>query len=74
MQALPTVSVIVPNFMHAAYLEARLASIASQSYQDFEVIMLDAAILFAVMASAATLSAVMAPVNIFADVIALAAS
>jgi glycosyltransferase involved in cell wall biosynthesis len=41
MQALPTVSVIVPNFMHAAYLEARLASIASQSYQDFEVIMLD---------------------------------
>ncbi|MDO7712981.1 MAG: glycosyltransferase, partial [Schleiferiaceae bacterium] len=41
MQALPTVSVIVPNFMHAAYLEARLASIACQSYQDFEVIMLD---------------------------------
>jgi glycosyltransferase involved in cell wall biosynthesis len=37
----PAVSVIVPNYNHARYLPERLASIASQSMQDFEVILLD---------------------------------
>jgi glycosyltransferase involved in cell wall biosynthesis len=37
----PRVSVIVPNYMHAPYLEERLQSIANQSFQDFEVLLLD---------------------------------
>ncbi len=37
----PRVSVIVPNYMHAPYLEERLRSIANQSFQDFEVLLLD---------------------------------
>jgi len=37
----PLVSVIVPNFNHAAYLALRLDSIFSQSYSNFEVILLD---------------------------------
>ena len=37
----PLVSVIVPNYNHAAYLELRLESIFSQTYQNFEVILLD---------------------------------
>ncbi|PNQ72107.1 hypothetical protein C1T31_13465 [Hanstruepera neustonica] len=36
-----TVSVIVPNFNHAPYLEQRLDSIFNQTFQDFEVIILD---------------------------------
>lgn len=39
--ARPLVSVIVPCYNHAPYLEQRLASIASQSYQPIEVILLD---------------------------------
>ncbi len=35
------VSVIVPNYNHARFLEKRLSSIASQSIQDLEVILLD---------------------------------
>lgn len=37
----PLVSIIVPNFNHGPYLRLRLDSIFSQSYPNFEVIMLD---------------------------------
>jgi len=37
----PLVSVIIPNYNHAQYLEQRIDSILEQSYQDFEVIVLD---------------------------------
>ncbi|TGD74095.1 glycosyltransferase [Mangrovimicrobium sediminis] len=37
----PLISVIVPNYNHAPYLELRLDSIFSQTYQNFEVILLD---------------------------------
>ena len=37
----PLVSVVVPNYNHAAYLEQRLFSIFNQSFKDFEVIFLD---------------------------------
>ncbi len=35
------VSVIVPNYNHAPYLKQRLASIFNQTFQNFEVILLD---------------------------------
>ena len=35
------VSIIVPNYNHAPYLEQRFDSIYNQTYQDFEVIILD---------------------------------
>ena len=35
------VSVIVPNYNHARFLEKRLSSIANQSFRDIEVILLD---------------------------------
>ncbi|MEQ6122344.1 glycosyltransferase [Reichenbachiella sp. MALMAid0571] len=35
------ISVIVPNYNHAKFLEQRLDSILNQTYQDFEVIILD---------------------------------
>lgn len=38
---MPKVSIIVPNYNHAIYLQQRLDSIFNQTYQDFEVIMLD---------------------------------
>ena len=38
---MPTVSVIVPNFCHAPYLEERIGSILTQTYRDFELILLD---------------------------------
>jgi glycosyltransferase involved in cell wall biosynthesis len=38
---MPKVSVIVPNYNHAAYLEQRISSILNQTYQDFELIILD---------------------------------
>lgn len=38
---MPTVSVIVPNFCHAPYLEERIESILAQTYRDFELILLD---------------------------------
>ena len=37
----PLVSVIVPNYNHAPYLRQRLDSIYTQTYQNFEVILLD---------------------------------
>jgi len=38
---MPKVSVIVPNYNHAPYLKQRIESILNQSYQDFELILLD---------------------------------
>ncbi|WP_222537220.1 glycosyltransferase family 2 protein [Pedobacter polysacchareus] len=38
---MPRVSVIVPNFNHAKYLEQRIESILSQTFQDFELILMD---------------------------------
>lgn len=38
---MPLVSVIVPGFNHARFLETRLTSIAEQSFKDFELILLD---------------------------------
>lgn len=35
------VSIIIPNYNHAAYLEQRLSSVFEQTYQNFEVILLD---------------------------------
>lgn len=40
-QGEPLVSVIVPNYNHAPYLRERLDSIYNQTYQNFEVILLD---------------------------------
>lgn len=37
----PFVSVIVPNYNHAAYLRQRLESIYNQTYDNYEVILLD---------------------------------
>ena len=37
----PLVTIIVPNFNHADYLTQRLESIFSQTYDNFEVILLD---------------------------------
>jgi glycosyltransferase involved in cell wall biosynthesis len=38
---MPLVSVIVPNYNHAIYLQQRLDSIFNQTFQDYEVILLD---------------------------------
>ena len=38
---MPNVSVIIPNYNHALYLQERLDSVFNQTYQDFEVIILD---------------------------------
>lgn len=38
---MPKVSVIVPNYNHAPYLRQRIDSILNQTYQDFELILLD---------------------------------
>ncbi|SHF70156.1 glycosyltransferase family 2 protein [Dysgonomonas macrotermitis] len=35
------VSVIIPNYNHAPYLKLRIDSVLNQTYQDFEVILLD---------------------------------
>lgn len=37
----PLVSVIVPNYNHAPYLHERIDSILNQTFQDFELILLD---------------------------------
>src|ERR1700692_712779 len=37
----PKVSVIVPNYNHAGFLRQRLDSIFGQTFQDFEVILMD---------------------------------
>lgn len=38
---MPKVSVIIPNYNHAPYLKERIDSVLNQTYQDFEVIILD---------------------------------
>lgn len=38
---MPKVSVIVPNYNHAPFLKQRIESILNQSFQDFELILLD---------------------------------
>jgi len=38
---MPRVSVIIPNYNHASFLSVRIDSILSQTFQDFEVIILD---------------------------------
>jgi glycosyltransferase involved in cell wall biosynthesis len=38
---MPTVSVIVPNYNHARYLRQRIQSVLGQTFQDFELILLD---------------------------------
>jgi glycosyltransferase involved in cell wall biosynthesis len=38
---MPTVSVIIPNYNHAAFLGQRIETVLGQRYQDFEVILLD---------------------------------
>ena len=38
---MPTVSVIVPNYNHARFLRKRIDTILAQTYQDFELILLD---------------------------------
>lgn len=37
----PLVSVIIPNYNHAQYLRERIESVLNQSFDDFEVILLD---------------------------------
>ncbi len=38
---MPLVSIIVPNYNHELFLEERLLSIVNQTFQDFEIILLD---------------------------------
>lgn len=38
---MPTVSVIVPNYNHASFLRQRIESILNQTFQDFELILVD---------------------------------
>ncbi len=38
---MPKISVILPNYNHAQYLPQRIESILNQTYQDFELIILD---------------------------------
>src|ERR1700675_4790198 len=37
----PKVSVIIPNYNHARFLRQRMESVLGQTFQDFEVILLD---------------------------------
>ena len=38
---MPRVSVIIPNYNHARYLERRIRSVLEQTFQDFELLLLD---------------------------------
>jgi glycosyltransferase involved in cell wall biosynthesis len=38
---MPLVSVIIPNYNHAAFLKQRIESVLNQTFQDFELIILD---------------------------------
>ncbi|WP_313386178.1 glycosyltransferase family 2 protein [Chishuiella sp.] len=38
---MPFISVIIPNYNHAPYLRQRIDSVINQTYQDFEIIILD---------------------------------
>lgn len=40
-KALPLVSVIIPNYNHARFLDQRLQSVLNQTYRNIEVIILD---------------------------------
>ncbi len=40
-EAMPKVSIIVPNYNHACFLRKRIDSILQQTFQDFELILLD---------------------------------
>jgi glycosyltransferase involved in cell wall biosynthesis len=37
----PFVSVIIPNYYHERYLKQRIDSVLQQTFEDFEVIILD---------------------------------
>ena len=37
----PKVSVVIPNYNHAPYLKERIDSVLNQTFQDFELIILD---------------------------------
>lgn len=37
----PLVSILIPNYCHSMFLEQRLSSVLNQTYQNFEVIILD---------------------------------
>ena len=37
----PLVSIIIPNYNHARFLDERMQSVLGQTYQNFEVIILD---------------------------------
>ena len=37
----PKVSVIIPNYNYSRFLEDRIESVLGQTFQDFEVILLD---------------------------------
>ena len=41
----PFVSIIIPNYNHTRYLDQRIQSVLGQTYQNFEVIILDEYIL-----------------------------
>jgi glycosyltransferase involved in cell wall biosynthesis len=41
MKKKPLVSVIIPNFNHAAYLKQRIDSVLAQTFSDLEIILLD---------------------------------
>lgn len=41
MNSSPLVSIIIPNYNHARFLPARLESVIAQTYQNFELILLD---------------------------------
>lgn len=38
---MPQVSIIIPNYNHAKFIEKRFNSVINQSFQDFEIILLD---------------------------------
>jgi len=38
---IPKISIIIPNYNHANYLDKRIESILQQTYQDFEIILMD---------------------------------
>ncbi len=38
---MPKVSVVIPNYNHAPFLDQRIQSVLAQTYQDFDIIFLD---------------------------------